>query len=88
MSRTSNPWAASLSPKAENPETLLLTYDEAAPLLRVCKRTIERMVGRGELPIVRVGRMPRISRAALTEFVERASTATTPKEDGDGQPSF
>jgi excisionase family DNA binding protein len=79
MSRTINPWASSLAPKSENPETLLLTYDEAARLLRVCKRTVERLAGRGELPVVRVGRMPRISRAALMQWLERGNIGAVPE---------
>lgn len=91
MSRTANPWASSLTQKPENPETLLLTYEEAARLLRVCKRTVERLVGRGELPVVRVGRMPRISRAALMQWLERGSAGATPatlKETEHGQCDF
>lgn len=91
MSRAANPWAASLAPKTENPETLLLTYDEAARLLRVCKRTVERLVGRGELPVLRVGRMPRISRAALMQWLERGSAVEAPgtsKEAEHGQRGF
>lgn len=90
MSRAANPWAASMSQKSENPETLLLTYGEAARLLRVCKRTVERMVAAGELPVIYVGRLPRISRVALMDFVERASVKATakPAEDGDGQCNF
>src|SRR5688572_254453 len=90
MSRTANPWTASMSPKSENPETLLLTYDEAARLLRVCKRTVERFVGRGELPVVRVGRMPRISRATLMQWVDRGTAAASAasEEDENGQRHF
>ncbi|MEO6435373.1 MAG: helix-turn-helix domain-containing protein [Tepidisphaeraceae bacterium] len=90
MSKSVNPWAASMSPKSENLETLLLTYDEAARLLRVCKRTVERLVARGELPVVRVGRMPRISRAALMQWLERGSgfVAAAPVEDEHGQRGF
>lgn len=91
MSRTANPWTASMSPKTENPETLLLTYDEAARLLRVCKRTVERLVGRGELPVVRVGRMPRISRSALMRWLEHGSAVATvemPTETEHGQRDF
>jgi excisionase family DNA binding protein len=89
MSTTTNPWAASLSPNSENPETLLLTYDDAARLLRVCKRTVERLVARGELPVVRVGRLPRISRAVLTRWLSGASTVTTPQSETEhGQSGF
>src|SRR5207247_118872 len=90
MCKKTNLWAASMSPKSENLETLLLTYDEAARLLRVCKRTVERMVMAGELRVIRVGRLPRISRAALMQFIERASAvaSATPEENGDGQSGF
>jgi excisionase family DNA binding protein len=90
MSKPENPWAASVKPKPENLETFLLTYDEVARLLRVCKRSVERLVGNGELPVVRVGRAPRISRAALMQWIEKtsATTTATPEEDGHGQPGF
>jgi excisionase family DNA binding protein len=81
MSKKANPWAASLSPKSENPETLLLTYDEAARLLRVCKRTVERLVSRRELPKVIVGRKPRISRAALMRWIESGGAAAAAEDD-------
>src|SRR5438093_10464718 len=88
MARTENPWAASLSAKSENPETLLLTYREVARLLRVCQRTVERLVARGELPVVRIGRVPRIARSALMEWVERGGVAAEATEDEHGQCGF
>lgn len=90
MSKPANPWASSLKPKGENLKTFLLTYSEAAALLRVCKRTVERMVATGEIPIVRVGRRaPRISRAALLRWIERAgAVAVTESEAEHGQCDF
>lgn len=91
MPRTTNPWAASVSATAvENPETLLLTLADAARLLRVCKRTVERLVGRGELPVIRVGRAPRISRTALMRWLESGSVAAgvASKETGNGESGF
>ena len=90
MSKSENPWTASVKPKPENLETFLLTYDEVARLLRVCKRSVERLVGSGELPVVRVGRAPRISRAVLMQWIEKtsATTTATPEEDGHGQLGF
>ena len=90
MPKTANPWAATMSPKTENLESLVLTYNDAARLLAVCKRTVERMVKNGELPAIRVGSAPRISRAALMEFIERASVIATakPEENGDGERGF
>ena len=76
-----------MSPEPENPATLLLTYDEAARLLRVCKRTIERMVKARKLPVIQVGRLPRISRVALTTWIERNSAVVGPEHD-HGQRNF
>ncbi len=54
-------------------------------------RTVERLVGRGELPVLRVGRMLRISRAALMQWLERGSVVEAPgtlKEAEHGQRGF
>lgn len=47
----------------------LLTFDEAARRLVVCKRTVRRLVERGDLPVVRVGGSVRITAAALTAYI-------------------
>jgi excisionase family DNA binding protein len=90
MARTANSWAAAMSPETENVETFLLTYDEAARLLRVCKRSVERMVERRELPVVYVGRLPRVPRAELMRWLERATAAAVKpsKEIGNGECGF
>jgi excisionase family DNA binding protein len=90
MSKTANPWAASISPQSEDPATLLLTLGEAARLLRVCKRTVERMASAGDLPVVYVGRLPRIPRAELMRWLERATAKAVKasEENGDGQCDF
>lgn len=90
MPKPANPWAASMSPKTGNLESLVLTYEDAARLLAVCKRTVDRMVKKRQLPVICVGSARRISRAALMEFIDRASgqATPTPQEDGDGQCGF
>jgi excisionase family DNA binding protein len=47
----------------------LLTYDEAADLLRCSRRSIERKVASGELGSVRNGRRVLVPLAALRAFV-------------------
>ena len=47
----------------------ILTYDEAAELLRVDKRTVERMVEEGQLPRTRVRSSPRIPRSAIMQYL-------------------
>lgn len=70
MKRRKTDWALSGAPNVEDRERILLTYEETGHLLRISKRTVERMVGRGELPIVRVGSAPRIRRVDLDAWIE------------------
>lgn len=52
-------------------EKLLLDVKEAAQLLG-CKRTfIYGMIQRGELPVVKLGRLTRIPKGALEDYVRR-----------------
>jgi len=48
----------------------LLTVREVAVILRVCEATVRRRVEDGELAATRVGRLIRVSRAALREYLE------------------
>ncbi len=56
----------------ELPEELL-TVAEVAPLLRVCKATVYRMVKDGSLPAVHMLNGVRIRRSTLIEFATLAS---------------
>lgn len=47
----------------------LLTIDEVAQLLRVCRTTVYEQVRTGNLPSHRVGRNIRIARSALQQFL-------------------
>ena len=49
----------------------LLTVAEVAPLLRVCKATVYKMVNDGSLPAVRVLNGVRIRRSTLVQFAMR-----------------
>lgn len=50
----------------------LLSLDDVAGVLGVSRRTIERMVTRGEIPIVRVGpRAIRVRAEDVQEFIRR-----------------
>jgi len=63
-------------PEPVAPETFL-TVAEVAGILRVCTRTVRRLVGSGELPCVRVGRSVRVSVAALEAFCGQVSQKST-----------
>ena len=49
------------------PETL--TVDEVAAVLRISVQAVRRLLRRGELPGVRVGKLWRIPRSALEAFL-------------------
>jgi excisionase family DNA binding protein len=50
----------------------LFTSDEAARLLRVSRASLRRLIGRGEVPVVRVGVAIRLRRADLLAFMTPA----------------
>ena len=56
----------------------LLTTAEAASLLRVSRRTIERMIAAGDLRAFKWGNITRIYRTDLEQFVS-AHTSQAPK---------
>lgn len=51
----------------------LLTIADAAELLAVCEFTVRRLIWRGDLPFVRVGRSLRIRRTELEAWIEENS---------------
>ena len=50
-----------------NDEQSMLTVREAAKLLRIGRNLAYELVGRGEIPSVRLGRLIRVPRAELEE---------------------
>lgn len=57
------------------PKIELLTVSEVAGLTRVSTMTVYRLIKRGELPAVRVGRSYRIRRQDLIRYLLSSSTA-------------
>lgn len=53
---------------SELPAASLLTVEEVAAALRVSKMTVYRMVERGEIPSVRIGRSFRIPREPFQQW--------------------
>jgi excisionase family DNA binding protein len=65
----------------------LYSLNEAATLLGVHHTTLRRMVQRGEIPAVRVGKLWKFSRRAVEEWIEAGGTAAPearPKEARKG----
>ncbi len=56
-----------------NDDQLLLTVPETAKLLRISRNLAYELVARGELPAVRLGRVIRIPRGALNDWVKASA---------------
>ena len=63
----------------------LLTLSEAADILQVSTRTLQRMIHSGEMPALKVGGQWRVRRALLRQWVENreASAQATERHGGD-----
>ena len=63
----------------------LLTLSEAANLLQVSTRTLQRMIRNGQLPAFKVGGQWRLREAQLRQWVEtrEASPAEVKKEESE-----
>ena len=55
----------------------VLTVEEAAERLRLSRGKCYEAVRQGLIPAIRIGRMIRISRAALDDFIRGATAAPT-----------
>jgi len=58
----------------------LLTLDEAATLLHVSKRTLQRMIKTRELPAFKVGGQWRLRESQLRQWVENRETGGVEQE--------
>jgi excisionase family DNA binding protein len=59
-------------------QRLLLRIPEVMAMLGLGRTKIYQLIATGELPVVRVGRAVRISRAALDEWVEERQQQDSP----------
>jgi excisionase family DNA binding protein len=59
----------------EGPPRLLLTVEEAADCIGICRANMFKLIRRGEVKSVKVGRLRRVTPAALEEYVRRLSAA-------------
>ena len=51
----------------------LMTVQELAYYLRVTKKTIYRLLRRGDIPAIKVGKQWRFDKAAIDEWLQRKS---------------
>ena len=54
-----------------NENNILFNKKQVAELLNVSTKTISRLIAKGELPIIQIGRNIRIKKSDVFEFVER-----------------
>lgn len=54
----------------------LLSVDETAALLRLSPRHLRRLIARGELPVVRIGRAVRVQPVDLRAFIQSGQQKT------------
>ena len=66
-----------------NDEIMLLTVPEAARVLRISRNLAYELVARGEIPAIRLGRVIRVPRAPLEEWV-KSEAAPPPHRNPDG----
>ena len=65
--------SASLERELPTRDDALLSKDEVAQMLGVTKRWVERAVGRGDFPHVKVGKLVRVRRSDLVAYIEKQS---------------
>lgn len=63
---------------ASTGEKLLLTVEETAELLNVHRSTVYDLIGRGDLPSVKIGRRRLIYRQSLVDFIIRRESGEPP----------
>lgn len=56
-------------------EPEILTLDEVAGVLRVSRKTVNRLVAAGRIRPIRVGRLPRVTRQELAAYIAAARRA-------------
>lgn len=54
----------------QQPERLLLHFNEAATLLGVCLSTFYELVNEGQIPVVSIGRARRVSKTSLFDWIK------------------
>jgi excisionase family DNA binding protein len=69
------------SPAGDGQPRLLLTVEEAAHRIGVCRSIMFKLIREGDVRSVKVGRLRRVTPAALEDFVARLS------RDGDEEPA-
>ena len=62
-------------PEPRKPPRLLLTVEEAADRIGVCRSNMFKLIRQGDVKSVKVGRLRRITPAALEDFVQKLDSS-------------
>jgi excisionase family DNA binding protein len=79
----STPAASGDEPSTPDVPHLLLTIQEVAAILRCGRTCVYDLIGRGELPAIKVGRLTRIPASALRDLVTRRLEYRSAAVDAD-----
>jgi len=60
------------SMRGEPPKPLILTADEAAKLLGICRRTLSKKSADGQIPHFKIGKIVRFHLSELRTYIERS----------------
>ena len=69
---------ADATSRIQRPPRLLLTVEEAADRIGICRSNMFKLIRRGEVRSVKVGRLRRVTPDALEDFVRRLSAEEDP----------
>ena len=64
--------------RGERPPRLLLTVEEAAERIGICRSNMFKLIRRGEVQSVKVGRLRRVTPDALEDFVRQLRAEEDP----------
>ena len=62
-------------PESGRPPRLLLTVEEAADRIGICRSNMFKLIRQGDVKSVKVGRLRRITPAALEDFVQKLASS-------------
>jgi len=65
-------------PESGTPPRLLLTVEEAADRIGICRSNMFKLIRQGEVRSVKVGRLRRITPAALEDFIRKLASTANP----------
>ena len=59
---------------ANNAPQLLLTVEEAADRLRICRSNMYKLISSGQVESIQIGRLRRVTPSALENYIQRLTS--------------